>query len=197
MLVADGAVLLLSPVADAQDEGFVFGAFELDLDLGLFLSGIARRGHANDFVEALEGFELRQPPGAFGLPACDQIAKPPRAELLEVLLERHAAVDDDHLPATKAAHARFERIEHARQAGPVLGVAVEDFVRLGKAVAVDDEADDHLLAVGALVTGVAALGAGVVQGLTFKVRGGYIVDPKGTLQFDRLIARPARKRVLS
>ena len=30
-----------------------------------------------------------------------------------------------------------------------------------------------------------------------KIGAGQIVDPKGTLQFDRLIARPARKRVLS
>ena len=172
MLVADGAVLLLSPFADAQDERFLLGAFELDLHLGLFLSGIARRGHANDFVEALKAFELCKPACALALAARDQVAQPPHAQLLEVLVERHAAVDDNHLPAAKAANARFECIEHGRQAGAVLGVAVEDFVRLGKAVAVDDETDDHLLAVGALVARVAALGAGVGQRLAFEVRRG-------------------------
>ena len=44
VLVADGAVLILSPLADAQHEGFRLGALELDFDLGLFLSGIAWRG---------------------------------------------------------------------------------------------------------------------------------------------------------
>ena len=179
MLVADGAVLLLSSFADAQDEGFLLGALELDFDLGLFLSGIARRGHANDFVKALEVLELREPAGAFAVAARHQIAQPPRTELLEVLVERHAAVDDHHLPAAKAAHARFERVEHRRQACTVLGIAVEDFVRLGKAVAVDDETDDHLLAVGALVARVAALGAGVVQRLAFEVRGGQVVEENG------------------
>ena len=186
VLVADGAVLILSPFADAQDERLLLGALELDLDLGLFLSGIARRGHADDLVEALEGLELRKPPGAFAVAARDQVAQPPRTELLEVLLERHAAVDDDHLPAAKAAHARFERVEHRRQACAVLGVAVEDLVCLGEAVAVDDQTDDHLLAVGALVARVAALGAGIGQRLTFEVRGGQVVEEDGLVEVEQL-----------
>ena len=59
-------------------------------------------------------------------------------------------------------------------------------MRLGKAVAVDDETDDHLLAVGALVARVAALGAGIVECLTFKVRGGQVVEEDGLVEVEQL-----------
>ena len=52
-------------------------------------------------------------------------------------------------------------------------------------------------AIGAFFLGVSASCLGLSARLAFEVGIDDIVESKGTLQFDRLIARPVRKRVLS
>ena len=118
--------------------------------------------------------------------ACDQIVQPLGAELLEVLVECHATVEHDHLSTTKAADPCFECVEHGRQAEAVLGVAVEDLVRLGEAVAIDDQAHDHLFAIGTFVARVTALGLGVVERLALEVRGGQVIEENGLVEVEQL-----------
>ena len=75
-------------------------------------------------------------------------------------------------------------------------VAGEDLGAAHEAAGVEHHPQGEQWAIGAFVLGVSAPRLGLPARLAFEEGIGDIVESKGTLQFDRLIARPVRKRVL-
>ncbi len=74
-------------------------------------------------------------------------------------------------------------------------IAVEDFVRLGKALAVQDQPDHHLFAIRAVIARIAALGLGVARTAPFEVRRRQIVEVNGVVQVEQR-ALAGRQRLL-
>jgi len=85
----------------------------------------------------------------------------------QVALGGHAAIKTNEASAT--ATALFEFFDQGVESLGVTGVAGERFVAEGKAIAVDGEADAQLLAIGAMVAGIAALGLGIAGHASFEV----------------------------
>ena len=100
---------------------------------------------------------------------------------LEIFGVSHAAVDH-HRAAGPFAGAPLERAEHLIQGSGVVAIAGKDFVRPGKAVAVEHQAHHHLFAVGALVARIAALGLRIALGQTFEVGRGEIVEQQRVVE---------------
>ena len=111
------------------------------------------------------------------------------------LLGRNPPVHDPH-PLGPAV-LRLDLRQELRQRRFVAGVARHHLVGQRKPFRGHDQRDHHLHAVRALVAAVAELALARKRRVAFKIGGSDIVESKGTLQFDRLIARPVRKRVLS
>jgi len=103
----------------------------------------------------------------------------------DVVVVGHAAIDDDGA-ALGQADALFEQIEHGRQSGAVLGIASEHLMGDREAVAVDDEADHHLLAVRAVVARVAASGFAIGRGLAFEVGRGQVVEVECAVEIEQV-----------
>ena len=89
-----------------------------------------------------------------------------------------------------------ERIEHLGQRVMFAHVAGEDLRAVHEAAGIEHQPQGEERAIGAFFLGVSASCLGLSARLAFEVGVGDIVESKGTLQFDRLIARPVRKRVL-
>ena len=69
-------------------------------------------------------------------------------------------------------------------------IAVEDFVGLGKPVAIQDQAHDDLLAVRPVIARVPAFGLGIVRALAFEVRRRQVVEVDRVVQVEeRALAR--------
>jgi hypothetical protein len=66
--------------------------------------------------------------------------------------------------------ALAETIDHGAERAVIAGVAGEDLMSEGKALTIDHEADDELLAVGAFITRVAAFGFGIAGAQALKIR---------------------------
>ena len=89
-------------------------------------------------------------------------------DLGDVFVIGDTAIDDDGA-AFGQADARCAPVEHGGQGGAVLGIAGEHLMGDRKAVAIDNEADHHLLAVRTMVARIAALRLRVGQGLALEV----------------------------
>src|ERR1039457_6467855 len=85
----------------------------------------------------------------------------------QVGLGGHVAIKANE--ASQAAAALFEFFDQWVEGLGVAGVAGEGFIAEGKAIAVDGQADAQLLAIGAMVAGVAALGLGIAGHASFEV----------------------------
>ncbi len=116
-----------------------------------------------------------------GLPARHEVVKAAGADLLKVLVKRHAPVHDDRRSGM-LTRTFLQGDEHVVNRRSILAVALEDLVGFGKAVPVDDEAHEHLLAVGTLVARVAELRLGVCCYLPFEVGRGQIVQVDGVIE---------------
>jgi hypothetical protein len=134
-------------------------------------------------VPSLFLFELIEPGQPLALPAGHQVVVAPGTDLGEVLLVRHAAVDD-HRGSTSPARALLEQAEHVFQGSAILTIAFEDLVRLGEAIAIQDQPNHHLLAVGSLVSGVAALRFRIAQALPLEVGRGQVVEAVGIVEIE-------------
>ena len=157
---------------------------DLDLDPGLLLRRVARRGLAQDLGEAVGVAEFGEPSGAFGLAAGDQVMQLAGFDLGDVFVIGHAAIDDDGA-AFGQADARLEQVEHGGQRGAVLGVAGKDLMGDREAVAIDDEADHHLLAVRAVVARIAALGFAVGGGVALEIGRGQVVEVDRAVEVEQ------------
>jgi hypothetical protein len=93
----------------------------------------------------------------------------------DVFVIGHAAIDN-HGAAFGQADARPEQIEHGGQCGAVLGIARADLMGDREAVALDDEADHHWLAVRAVVARIATFGFVVGRGLALEIGRGQVVE---------------------
>lgn len=127
-----------------------------NLDRRLLLSGIERRGLAQDRGESVGVFEIGQPAIALRLPTGDDIVQVALRELGNVFVIGHAAIDDDGGTFLEAG-ARAETIEHGRKCGVVAGIAGEDLVGDRESIAIDHKPNHDLFAIGALIARIAAL----------------------------------------
>src|SRR5262245_1212900 len=158
--------------AAAQDEGLDAGVVRTALDLPS-VPQCFPRAVPNGVSDLLETAAWRADDG-------------PRAASLQPAqagLADHAAVEDPAAPlaAVPVLHAR----DGLPQRRAVVAVAGENLVAQGVAVAADDQPDEHLLAVGAVVTRVAAPGLGVGDGLALEVGAGKVVEQPVVCQAEQ------------
>ena len=114
------------------------------------------------------------------------------ADLREIVGEVEAAIDH-HGGAAAAPRPLLKGRQHLVQRGAVLAVAVEDFVGLRKPVAVQDQPDDDLLAVGAVIARVPALRLRIVRAPAFEVGGRQVVQVDRVVEVEqRALARGQR-----
>ena len=156
----------------------------LDPYLRLDLRGVARRRPANYLLKAVGRFEFHQPAIPLCLPGGDQIVMTAAFDPLQIFGVGHAAVDHHRAPGAFAG-APLERPKHLIQRGGVVAIAGENFVCFGEAVAVEDQAHHYLLAVGALVARVAALGLRIALGPTLEVGRGEIIKQQGVVEIKQ------------
>ena len=107
------------------------------------------------------------------------------ADLLAILGVGQSAIDDHRGPFAQP-DSGFEQIEHPAQCRTVLGIAREDLVRDGKTFATNDQSDHHLLAIGAMVAGIATLGFGIAQCLSLEIGAGQVVEVDGGIERKQL-----------
>ena len=69
----------------------------------------------------------------------------------------------------------------------ILTIAFENFMSLGKTIPIENQTDHHLLAVRALVAGVAALGLGVGFALALEVGRGQVVKIVGVIEIEEAL----------
>jgi len=129
------------------------------------------------------GLELAQ----FAAGRTHQERLPPAAQELQVLLRSNAAVKNPHPPC--GAKARFHGLDDLRKGHRVMGVASEDLVVNGKAVRRHHQGEHDLLAVGPVITRIAALDQRVVLHQPFKKAAGQIAKQQIELQREQ-IAQP-------
>ncbi len=103
----------------------------------------------------------------------------------DVLVIGHAAIDDDG-GVFGQPDALGQAVEHDGQGGTVLAVAGEDLMSDREPVAVDDEADDDLLAVRAMVAGIAELSFGIGGGDPLEVVRGQIVEVDRAIEVEQV-----------
>src|SRR5215208_650699 len=184
LLETDGLIFGLSTFTQAQDVEMLGRLGPFDPDPGFLLRRIARRGLTDQFVPVRLLFELIEPGLPLALSAGHQIVVPTRPDLGQVVLRGHAAVDD-YRGATAAPATLFELAQHLFERGAILTVALEDLMRLGKPISIQDQAHDDLLAVRSLVSRVAALGLRVFQALPFEVGRCQVVEVVGVIEVEQ------------
>src|SRR5215471_14003767 len=84
-----------------------------------------------------------------------------RLDLGEVAVKRHATIDD-HGCVLLELDTLAQTIDHGAEREVIARVAGEDLVGDGKTVTIEHEADDELLAVGAVITRMTEFGLGIV-----------------------------------
>src|SRR5205814_1044493 len=190
LLVAlpNGPVLLFASLTQAEKVNLLPLLSTLDAHLGFLLIRIARRRHADHLFPVVALLELSEPRISLRLPARYQIVKSTRSNRGQIFLISHAAIHH-HSGARFPAGALLQTIQHLSHRGTVLAVAVEDFMRFRKTVAVQHQAYEHLLAIGPLIPRVAALGLRVARGLALEVSRGQIVQVQSVVEMEqRLLA---------
>src|SRR5437588_147996 len=117
------------------------------------------------------------------------------ADLLQVFLKGHPAIHDHRGPKLFAGPL-LQHIQHLIHAGPVLRIAVEDFVGFGEAITIQDQSHHHLFGIRTLVPRVSALGLWVGRGLPFEVRRRQVIQIDGVVQIEqRLFLRRQRPSI--
>src|SRR2546425_524816 len=140
----------------------------LDKHTRLPLARVARRGGAEDLDPASVVLKRVQMLVPLRRSPSHDVVMAAGADLREVVGERQAAIDHDRGAAAPPGPL-LEGRQHLLQGGAVLAITVEDFVGLRKPVAVQDQPDDDLLAVGAVIARVPALRLRIVWALAFEV----------------------------
>ena len=146
------------------------------LDLDAFVDH-APAVRASEFKSELLQFRLRR---------ADDIAPASLAQPRQIVGAGHAAIGDPDPPqhAMPGLHGGYDRLQGSR----VVGIAGEYFVAQGKAVEGHDQRDAYLLAVGAMITGIAALRLRIGRGLALKIRARHVVEQHLVLDRKQLSA---------
>ena len=121
------------------------------------------------------------------------VGTPAAAQLAQVGLGGHAAVEADQPPA--GTETAFQGLNHRHERRRVAAVAGPRFLARREAVAVDDQADRQLLAIGPMVARVAALGLGVVIQAALEIGAGQVVQEQVVAEVNR--SRPCSARCFS
>ena len=160
----------------AQDHGLLgLGvARELDLDAFVDRAPAVRGGERG--AELLQ-LRLRRP---------DDVAPAGLAQPRQIAGAGHAAIGDPNpsqhsMPGLHGGHDRLQGLR-------VVGVAGEHLVAQGKAVEGHDKRDAHLLAVGPMIAGVAALRQRIRFRLAFEIRARDVVEQHFVLDRKQLAA---------
>src|SRR6202043_192320 len=140
----------------AQDHRLAGLGVACQLDLDAFMDH-APAIRASEFKGELLQFRLRR---------TDDVAPASLAQPLQIVGAGHAAIGDPDPPehAMPSLHGGYDRLQGSR----VVGVASEHLVAQWKAVEGHDQCDAYLLAVGAMIAGIAASRLGVCVGLPLK-----------------------------
>src|SRR5436305_3945564 len=150
LLLANRLIFGLASFASTQNVELVGGFESLDPNPRLFLRRIARRGFPQDFLPSLLLLEFLEPRQALRLSAGDHVVMAAGLDLLEVLVECHAAVHN-HRASALASCTLLQGLQHLIDGRPILTIAVEDLMGLGKAFPIEHQADDDLFAVRSLI----------------------------------------------
>src|SRR5262249_3940888 len=170
--LAHGLLLRGAGVAAAEDEGLgavgVWTALDLQPVAQRLPAAVAQGGG-----EPLEAAPRR----------ADDVARAAAAQPGQGGLADHAAVQhpDAPLAAVAGLHARHDLLD----GGAVGAVAGEALVAQGVAIAGHDQADEHLLAILAVVAGVAAARLRVGGRLALEVGAGDVVQQQVVLQGEQ------------
>src|SRR5271154_6082506 len=145
---------------------------KFDLDLGVV-------GQTLPTASALQvGLKLGQ-----GVTACGQQITPAGlAEKGERILADHAAVHDPD--AVGFAEAGLDVVDDGLDGLQVLGVAGPGAMGQGKTLAAEDQGEHDLLAIAAMVAGIAALGHVVVLGQAFEIGAGQVVEQQIVIELE-------------
>src|ERR1700756_2956217 len=170
-------LLFAAPIGRAtQDHGLLGLGVARELDLDAFVDR-APAVRASEFRGELLQLRLRR---------ADDVASASLAQPREIVGAGHAAVGDPDpshhtMPGLHSGHDRLQ--------GPrIVGIAGEHLVAQWKAVEGHDQRDAHLLAVWAMVAGIAALGLRVAFRLALKIGARDIVEQHLVLNCKQLSA---------
>jgi hypothetical protein len=105
------------------------------------------------------------------------------AEESEGVLVDHAAIHDPD--ALAFAETGFDGGDDVANGLEIAGVAGEGLMGQRKAVTRDDQSDNDLLTIAAVIAGIAALGEIVVFGKTFKISAGEIVEQQFVVELEQ------------
>ena len=175
-LVVHG-LLFAPPVGRAaQDYGLLGLGMTGELDLDAFVD-LAPAFRAGEF-----GGELLQ----LRLWRADDVAPPGCAQPRQIGGAGHAAIGDpDPANGTMAGlHGRHDRLQSLR----IVGVAGEHFIAQRKAVEGHHKGDAHLLAIGTMIAGIAALCLRVGFRLALEIGAGDVVEQHFVLNREQLAA---------
>jgi hypothetical protein len=158
-------LLFAAPIGRAnEDHGLVGFAVAGELDLDAVMDG------APAVCTSKFGCELLQ----FRLRRANDVAAAGSAQPCQVLGAGHAAVGDPHPPqhAVTRLHGGDDRLQGPR----IVGVAGEHLVTQRKAVERHHQRDQDLLAVAAMIAGMAALGLRVGLRQAFEIGAGDVIE---------------------
>src|SRR5262245_14717966 len=166
-----------APIVGTTQDHRLFGlgvACELDLDALVDRAPAVRSGERRGELLQLR---LRRP---------NDVASAGLAQPRQIGGAGYAAIGDPNpsqhsMPGLHGGHDRL-------QGSGVVGVAGEHFVAQGKTIEGHDESDAHLLAVGPMIPGVAALRQRVGFGLAFEIRARDIIEQYVVLDRKQLAA---------
>jgi hypothetical protein len=116
--------------------------------------------------------------------AATQVTAFRMAELAQIGLGGHASVEAKDAGA--GTEACFEGLDHGQERGGVRAVARQRFIAQGEAVAVDDQADAQLFAIGPMIAGVAALGLGIILQAPLEIGAGQVVQEQIVLEVKQI-----------
>ena len=156
-----------------------------------------RRGQSRlsqDLLPTLLFLDLLDPLQALRLSAGDYVVMASGLDLLEVFVERHAAVHD-HRTSTLAPCALLQGLQHLIDGRPILAIAVEDLMGFGKALPVEHQADDDLFAVRPLIARITSLSLGIALAFALEVSRGQIVEIVAVVQIEKRLLSACQSRL--
>ena len=160
-------------------------------DHGLAGLGVARELDLDAFVDrapTVRGGERRGELLQLRLRCADDVAPAGLAQPREIPGTGHAPVGDPDASqhSMPGLHGGYDRLQGPR----IMGIAGEDFVAQGVAVAGDHQPDQHLLAVGPMIARVAALGLRIGRRHALEVGAGDVVEEQVVLQGEQRSPAP-------
>ena len=102
----------------------------LDLDARFLLKPIPGGGPAIQRLPIVVLFQFVQPFIPLGLPPRHDTVQSALTDLAEILVKRHAPVEEDHGAGARAVPF-FQRVERRLETAPVRRIAVENRMRIG------------------------------------------------------------------